>query len=185
MNFSMFRWIRCADRQPLALGQPWPRRRSWLWALVGAIALWSWATPAGWADAIDPYVRRYLQPDTAALRVDASGKLKSFSAEALSAGKQIFGESCLNCHVGGSTLANPLVSLSLTDLAGATPPRDTLAGLVAYMRHPLTYDGSDENYYCREVPETWLSDGELENVAAFVLRAAELAPGWGGDRFSP
>jgi len=51
------------------------------------------------------------------------------------------------------------------------------------MRHPVSYDGEDDNYGCREIPETWLAQPEVEAIAGFVLRAAEVAPGWGSDHF--
>jgi photosystem II cytochrome c550 len=47
------------------------------------------------------------------------------------------------------------------------------------MRHPVTYDGSEDTFWCREVPESWMSATEIENLAAFVIRAAEKSPGWG------
>ncbi|MDW8202419.1 MAG: photosystem II cytochrome PsbV2, partial [Cyanobacteriota bacterium SKYGB_h_bin112] len=65
----------------------------------------------------------------------------------------------------------------------ATPPRDTIASLVAYSRHPVAYDGSEDDVLCRRVSEQWLTDAQLEQIAAFILKAAEKAPGWGTDVF--
>lgn len=132
------------------------------------------------AATIEPYVTRFLKvTEPVELAVDDKGKTQAFSAEDLSEGKRLFQKNCLNCHVGGETLPNPAVSLSLTDLQGATPPRNTINGLVAYLRRPVTYDGSEETYWCREVPESWMPQTQVEKLAAFVLRAAETAPGWG------
>jgi photosystem II cytochrome c550 len=141
-------------------------------------------TESAEAGAIEPYVLRYLDAkQPVSVSVNSQGDTRSFSAEALSEGQQLFSENCLNCHVGGATLPDPSVPLSLEALKGAIPPRDTLEGLVAFIRQPLSYDGSEEAYLCRQVPESWLSQPEVENLAAFVLRAAEKAPGWGTRSF--
>jgi photosystem II cytochrome c550 len=133
----------------------------------------------------DPYVLRYLKAsEPVSLPLDGQGKFRAFTSADLSVGKRLFEENCKTCHVGGATLPNPLVSLSLEDLKAATPPRNTIRGLVAYQREPLTYDGQDFGFGCREVAESWIPTEELEKLAAFVLRAAEVAPGWGIDRFS-
>jgi photosystem II cytochrome c550 len=136
------------------------------------------------AGAIEPYVLRYLDAkQPVAVRVNEQGETRSFSAEELSEGQQLFSENCLNCHVGGATLPDPTVPLSLEALKGAMPPRDTLEGLVAFIREPMNYDSTEEAYLCRQVPESWLSQKQVENLAAFVLRAAEKAPGWGTTSF--
>jgi photosystem II cytochrome c550 len=133
---------------------------------------------------LDSYVVRYLQvKESVDLQLNEQGETRQFSVEDLSAGKHLFEDSCLNCHVGGSTLPNPIVSLSLKDLEGATPPRDNINALVAFLREPMSYDGTEESYWCRQVPESWMSQSEIENLAAFVLRAAQKAPGWGVDTF--
>jgi photosystem II cytochrome c550 len=135
------------------------------------------------AGAIEPYVLRYLDAKEPVSIPVNSSEVRSFSAEELSEGQQLFSESCLNCHVGGATLPDPSVPLSLEALKGATPPRDTLDALVTFIRQPMSYDGSEDAYLCRQVPESWLSQQQVENLAAFVLRAAEKAPGWGTSSF--
>lgn len=136
------------------------------------------------AAAIDPYVVRYLHvTEPIALELNAQGETRSFSPQDLSLGKQLFESSCLNCHVGGATLPDPQVSLSLTKLKGANPPRDNINSLVAYLRQPMLYDGSEETYWCRQVPESWMPQEVVENLAAFVLTAARNAPGWGAESF--
>jgi photosystem II cytochrome c550 len=157
--------------------------RGLLTVLAAMLAVMVASYPA-WAAGADPYVFRYLKArEPVALEMDAQGQTRLFSASDLSAGKRLFEQSCLNCHVGGATLPDPSVSLSLSDLKGATPPRDNINALVAYLRQPMTYDGSDTTFWCREVPESWLSQQEIENLAAFVLRAAQTAPGWGTEKF--
>ncbi len=134
--------------------------------------------------AADSYVTRYLKvSEPVAVELDGEGHTRLFSAEDFSAGKRLFEQNCLNCHVGGATLPDPTISLSLTALKGATPPRDDINSLVAYLREPMTYDGSEETFWCRQVPESWMQQAEIENLAAFVIRAAKIAPGWGVDNF--
>ena len=136
------------------------------------------------AASIDSYVVRYLHvTEPVALELDGQGETREFSPQNLSSGKQLFETHCLNCHVGGATLPDPLVSLSLKKLKGATPPRDNINNLVAYFRQPMTYDGSEESYWCRQVPESWLSKEQVESLAAFILTAAQKAPGWGAENF--
>lgn len=132
------------------------------------------------AHAAEAYVLRYLDAkEPVELEIDAQGHTRPFSADDLSVGKLLFEENCQNCHVGGTTLPDPTVSLSLEVLQGATPPRDNINSLVTYLRQPMTYDGSQETYWCREVPESWMSQTEVEDLSAFILRAAQKAPGWG------
>lgn len=134
--------------------------------------------------AVDNYVRRYLDArEPVSLDLDGKGQTQQFSPEQLSEGKELFEAHCLNCHVGGATLPDPTVSLSLTTLAGATPPRNNINALVDFQRQPMTYDGSEPSFWCREVPETWMPQEQIETLAAFVLRAAQKAPGWGTQNF--
>ena len=129
---------------------------------------------------IDPDIIRYLEvTEPVPIALDEAGNTRLFSGEELSQGKKLFTESCLSCHIGGATLPFPTVSLSLAALQGATPPRDNISNLVAYFRYPVTYDGSSETYWCREIPESWMSQEEVEQLAAFLLRTAEKVPGWG------
>lgn len=134
--------------------------------------------------AVDAYIRQYLQVrEPVTLDLNGQGESRQFSAEDLSAGKQLFEQHCLNCHVGGATLPDPTISLSLKALGAAMPPRDTISSLVKFLRQPMTYDGSEETVWCRQVPESWIPDEQMEKLAAFVIRAAQKAPGWGTDNF--
>jgi len=140
--------------------------------------------PAIAASGVDQYVTQYLKATAPIeLPLNDRGETRAFTPEDLTRGKRLFEENCKNCHVGGTTLPNPLVSLSLRDLKGAMPPRDTIASLVAFQRLPMSYDGSEESYWCRQVSEDWLTTDQLEDLAAFILRAAAVAPGWGTETF--
>lgn len=134
--------------------------------------------------AIDAYLRKYLKVEQPVeIQLNEAGETSSFSPGEIFAGKTLFAKNCLNCHVGGANLPNPRVSLSMGDLEGANPPRDNIHNLVDFFRDPKIYDGSDDSYFCRQISENWMSDKEVENLAAFILRAAEKAPGWGTERF--
>lgn len=150
--------------------------------LIVSVGLITWSLPTQ-AATLDPYVVRYLKvSEPIALDLD-EGQTKLFSAENLSQGKRLFEENCKNCHVGGATLPDPLVSLSIEALRGAMPPRDNINSLVTFLRQPMTYDGTEESFFCRQMPESWVSQSEVENLAAFILRAAQKAPGWGSASF--
>ncbi len=155
--------------------------RSLLPLLVAVLMLTSLPAQAA---GIDAYVAQYLRAtEPVSLAMNDQGEVRLFSPEELTEGKRLFEENCKNCHVGGATLPNPIVSLSLDNLRGAVPPRDNINSLVAFQRTPMAYDGSEESFWCREVSEDWLSTEQLQQLAAFVLRAAEKAPGWGSETF--
>ena len=158
-------------------------RRSLLIILIATIFAMTSIQPAE-AKSIDTYLRRYLKvTGPVPIKVNEAGDTQLFSPERLSSGKTLFLNNCMNCHVGGSNLPVPQITLSMEKLQGANPPRDNVNALVAYLRHPTTYDGIGENFWCREVPDTWLPTEEVENLSAFMLRSAEKARGWGTDTF--
>lgn len=140
---------------------------------VGVI-FFSTSAPA-WA--VDGYIRRFIAKEPVAVKYTDVGETKTYTPEEFEKGKELFKENCIYCHVGGSTAQDPRVTLSTDDLAGATPPRDSVVAIADYMRNPMTYDGSDISIWCRQVD--WLSRDDLEILGAFVLRAAEKSPGWG------
>lgn len=136
------------------------------------------------AAGIDPYIVKYLHvTEPVTLDINGQGETRAFSPQEISSGKKLFETNCLNCHVGGATLPNPQVSLGLSTLKGANPPRDNINSLVTFLRQPMLYDGSEETFWCRQVPESLLSQQQVENIAAFVLTAAQKAPGWGAESF--
>ncbi|MBE9178112.1 photosystem II cytochrome PsbV2 [Oculatella sp. LEGE 06141] len=156
-----------------------------LWiAIVGACFVGLRPVAPVSAATLDSYVTKYLDVrEPVPMPLNAQGDTRLFSVDEISEGKMLFEENCKNCHVGGATLPDPTVSLSLEALRGATPPRDTIESLVTFLRKPMLYDGSEETFFCREVPESWMSQPEAEKLSAFVLRAAQKAPGWGTNTF--
>jgi photosystem II cytochrome c550 len=154
--------------------------------LTIVLVLYHSSTLTAQAANLDPYIVRYLRiTEPIALELDGQGNTRLFSPSELSIGKQLFATNCINCHVGGVTLPDPLVSLSLKTLQGANPPRDRINSLVSFMRQPMTYDGSQETYWCRQLSPSFISPEQIESLAAFVLTAAQKAPGWGTANFSP
>ena len=160
--------------------------KSWLTRCFIAFLFVCWGSllnsPVAQAGDVDDYITRYLKvTEPVPIAINADGETQLFSPEELSEGKQSFDNNCKNCHVGGATLPNPVQSLSLKNLRGATPSRDNVASLIEFQREPTIYDGSDVSFWCRQVPDTWLPDQELAKLEAFILRAAEVARGWGSE----
>ncbi|MGB3532520.1 MAG: photosystem II cytochrome PsbV2 [Microcoleaceae cyanobacterium] len=137
------------------------------------------------AASIDPIIRRYFGTEPVEVKYDNQGNTHQFTIEQFNEGKELFDSSCINCHAGGLNFLYPGVSLSLKDLQGATPPRDTISRLIDYMRYPLSYDGSDTNYSCRQVSEDWMPQPTAEKLAAYILYSAEVVPEWGIPQKSP
>lgn len=61
--------------------------------------------------------------------------------EQVKRGKRLFNSTCGTCHTGGITKTNPNVGLDAEALSLATPVRNTVEGLVDYMKNPTTFDG--------------------------------------------
>lgn len=153
-------------------------------AILFALIAFMGTSQSALAARIDDYVKRYLDvSQPVEIKTNEAGDSKLFNGEEISYGKRLFSDSCLNCHVGGTTLPLPSVSLSMEKLKGATPPRDNIHNLVEFFRDPMVYDGSNYSYFCRRITKRWMSDVEVEKLAAFILRAAEKAPGWGTELF--
>jgi photosystem II cytochrome c550 len=156
--------------------------RPWLAILLVWLGMILFTSPAQAAG--DPYISQYLRvTEPVAIDLDGQGQTRLFAPDDLVVGKRLFENNCKNCHLGGATLPNPSVPLSLAALQGAVPQRDNINNLVDYLRQPMTYDGTEENYVCRQVPESWLPQEQVEKIAAFILRAAQKAPSWGTSDF--
>ena len=70
-----------------------------------------------------------------------SNKTVTLSPEQVKRGKRLFLSTCSGCHTGGITKTNPNVGLDTEALSLATPTRNTVEGLVDYMKNPTTFDG--------------------------------------------
>jgi|TARA_B110000093_G_scaffold63266_1_gene68530 photosystem II cytochrome c550 len=82
-----------------------------------------------------------LDDATRTVALDGSGNGVVLTPEQVKRGKRLFNASCGSCHTGGITKTNPNVGLDTEGLTLATPNRNSIAGLVDYMKNPTTYDG--------------------------------------------
>ena len=74
---------------------------------------------------------------------DASGKTVVLSPEQVKRGKRLFNATCGACHLGGITKTNPNVGLDPEALSLAVPRRDSIEGLIDFLKDPTTYDGTE------------------------------------------
>lgn len=70
-------------------------------------------------------------------------KKVTLTTEQVKRGKRLFNNSCSVCHTGGITKTNPNVGLDASALSLARPTRNTIEGLVDFMKNPTTFDGVD------------------------------------------
>jgi len=82
-----------------------------------------------------------LDEDTRTVTLDSKGNSVVMTPEQVKRGKRLFNNACGTCHVGGLTKNNPNVGLDTESLSLATPPRDSITGLVSYFKDPTSYDG--------------------------------------------
>ena len=68
-------------------------------------------------------------------------KSVTITPEQAKRGKRLFLSTCSVCHTGGITKTNPNVGLDPEALSLATPQRNTIEGLVDYLKNPTTFDG--------------------------------------------
>jgi len=83
-----------------------------------------------------------LDEDTRTVTLDAKGNNVVLTPEQVKRGKRLFNNACAVCHVGGLTKTNPNVGLDIESLSLATPAKDNISNLVAYIKDPVTYDGA-------------------------------------------
>jgi len=82
-----------------------------------------------------------LDEATRTVSLDSSRNEVVLTTEQVKRGKRLFNASCGSCHTGGITKTNPNVGLDTEALTLATPTRNSIVGLVDYMKNPTTYDG--------------------------------------------
>lgn len=145
--------------------------------IVGAIALTLTACSGDTAPATP------ATPAAFVAKATPEGGSKEFSKMDLRRGASVFRAECSKCHVAGQTYGTynvKEINLSLSQLKGATPPLDNLETMVAYMKKPLSYDGTDNLYDQGRHPKyDNLEEEKLTLVAAHILREANFNPSWG------
>ncbi len=129
-----------------------------------------------------------LTEATRTIPYDGTGKTATLTEQEFANGQRLFVQECTQCHLQGKTKTNNNVSLGLSDLAKAEPPRDTLAAIVDYLTNPTSYDGEDDykelhpNVSRPDIyPElkNWTKQ-DLTDVAGYTLIAPRLDERWGG-----
>jgi photosystem II cytochrome c550 len=131
-----------------------------------------------------------LDEATRTVALDSSNAV-IITPEQVKRGKRLFNASCGSCHTGGITKTNPNVGLDSDALGLATPNRNSIAGLVDYMKNPTTYDGLES---IAEVHPSIasadifpkmrsLSEEDLFAIAGHILVSPQiLSEKWGGGK---
>lgn len=139
-------------------------------------------TSFSWANELDDAVR------TVALN---STKTITLTPEQVKRGKRLFVNTCSTCHVGGITKTNPNVGLDTEALSLATPTRNTIEGLVDYLKNPTTFDGLEsiaEIHPSIKSADIFpkmrsLTEDDLVAIAGHILLQPKVvAEKWGGGK---
>ena len=113
------------------------------------------------------------------------------SPEQVKRGKRLFLNTCSICHTGGITKTNPNVGLDPEALSLATPARNTIEGLVDYIKNPTTYDGLEsiaEIHPSIRSADIFpkmrtLTEDDLFAIAGHILTQPKIvAEKWGGGK---
>jgi len=122
---------------------------------------------------------------------DSNGKTSVLTPEQVKRGKRLFNATCGACHLGGITKTNPNVGLDPEALSLATPRRDSIDGLVDFLKNPTTYDGLESiaevhpsiksaDIYPRMRSVT---DDDLTAIAGHILLQPKIiTEKWGGGK---
>lgn len=122
---------------------------------------------------------------------DSAGKTSVLTPEQVKRGKRLFNATCGACHLGGITKTNPNVGLDPEALSLATPRRDSIDGLVDFLKNPTTYDGLESiaevhpsiksaDIYPRMRSVT---DDDLTAIAGHILLQPKIiTEKWGGGK---
>ena len=120
-----------------------------------------------------------------------SSKTTTLTPEQYKRGKRLFINTCSGCHTGGITKTNPNVGLDSEALSLANPVRNTIEGLVDYMKNPTTFDGLEsiaEIHPSIKSADIFpsmrtLTEDDLYAIAGHILVQPKiLAEKWGGGK---
>lgn len=132
-----------------------------------------------------------LSEQTRTVPFNEDGKTEVLSLKQVKEGKRLFQFACAQCHAGGVTKTNQNVGLEPEALAGATPNRNNIEGLVDYMKNPTTYDGEEEISELHPSTKSAdiftemrnLTDKDLEAIAGYILLQPKIVGSqWGGGK---
>ncbi len=122
---------------------------------------------------------------------DSSGKTVVLTPEQVKRGKRLFNATCGACHVGGVSKTNPNVGLDPEALSLATPRRDSIDGLVDFLKNPTSYDGLEsiaETHPSIKSADIYprmrsLTDEDLYAISGHILLQPKvLTEKWGGGK---
>ncbi len=158
------------------------KRYLWLVVTVTCIA-WTLVTgPSAMAAGVDEATRTVQLNET---------QTAVLTPKQIRDGKRLFNDTCGICHAGGVTKTNQNVGLAPDSLAGAYPPRNTIEGLIDFMKNPTTYDGAesiaDSHPSLKSIdafPKMGrLSESDLYAIAGHILLQPKIiGERWGGGK---
>ena len=132
-----------------------------------------------------------LDEATRTVAKDNSGQTITLTTEQVKRGKRLFNATCGACHVGGITKTNPNVGLDPEALSLATPRRDSVDGLIDFMKNPTSYDGLEsiaETHPSIKSADVYprmrsVTDEDLEAIAGHIMLQPKIvAEKWGGGK---
>jgi photosystem II cytochrome c550 len=132
-----------------------------------------------------------LDEATRTVPLNDKGDTVVLSLKQVREGKRLFNFACAQCHAGGVTKTNQNVGLEPEALAGATPKRDNIEGLVDYLKNPTTYDGEVEISELHPSTKSAdiftkmrnLTDQDLTAIAGHILVEPKVVGSkWGGGK---
>jgi photosystem II cytochrome c550 len=132
-----------------------------------------------------------LDDATRTVTLNGQGDTITLTRKQVAEGQSLFGKTCASCHALGVTKTNPNFDLSSKTLSLATPRRDTVEGLVDYMKDPTTYDGEQsiaEIHPSLKSADIYpsmrnLTDEDLTDIAGHILiQPKVMGEKWGGGK---
>ena len=138
-----------------------------------------------------PALAAQWDAETLTVPADASGAEVTFTEQEIKTGRKVFNTSCGTCHAGGITKTNHNVGLDPETLALATPTRNSVEGLVEYLKAPTSYDGEysiadlHPSMRSRDLYPAMrdLTDEDLRLMSGYILVAPKvLGKEWGGGK---
>lgn len=132
-----------------------------------------------------------LDKATRTVTLNDQGDTVVLSLKQVKEGKRLFQYACAQCHVGGVTKTNQNVGLEPEALSLATPNRNSIEGLVDYMKNPTTYDGEEDISELHPSTKSAdiftemrnLTDEDLKAIAGHILLQPKVVGSkWGGGK---
>ena len=132
-----------------------------------------------------------LTSSSKAIELDDATRTVALTPEQVKRGKRLFNATCSICHTGGITKTNPNVGLDTEALSLATPARNTIEGLVDYLKNPTTFDGLEsiaEIHPSIKSADIFpkmrsLTEDDLYSIAGHILIQPRIvAEKWGGGK---